>query len=414
MKHITLYVLLLALTGCADRHQHEGDEHEHEQGQEGHEQVEQGPHGGRILRADGFAVELAIFEQGVPPEYRAWLYRDGNVLPPTAAAVQVSVTRLDGRTRSYSLAPDGELLRGDGAVAEPHSFDVAVTAITQEGQKHEWTFAAYEGRTQIAEATATAMDVTVAEAGPAELLEQIELTGTVHADPTRISRVRARYPGVIREIAVQPFSTVSRGALLAQVQSNESLLNYPITAPIGGIIVEQQAQIGEATGDEALFTIVDITRVWVELDVFQRELGRIDEGQRVELMDLDGKSIATGHIGRIAPLAVHGSQSVRARVVIDNAAGQLRPGQFVTGHVTVGKSAVALAVEKQALQRFRDFDVVFAKVGNVYEVRMLELGRSDERYVEVLSGLEPGTLYVHANSYLIKADIEKAGAGHDH
>ena len=67
-----------------------------------------------------------------------------------------------------------------------------------------------------------------------------------------------------------------------------------------------------------------------------------------------------------------------------------------------------------ALQRFRDFEVVFAQVGDIYEVRMLELGRRDARFVEVLEGLSPGTKYVTDNSYLIKADIEKAGASHDH
>jgi membrane fusion protein, heavy metal efflux system len=73
-----------------------------------------------------------------------------------------------------------------------------------------------------------------------------------------------------------------------------------------------------------------------------------------------------------------------------------------------------LAVPLSALQRFRDFDVVFAQVGEAYEVRMLTLGRRDASLVEVLDGLAPGTVYVTDNSYLIKADIEKAGASHDH
>ena len=79
-----------------------------------------------------------------------------------------------------------------------------------------------------------------------------------------------------------------------------------------------------------------------------------------------------------------------------------------------GGGEVPLAVRASALQRFRDFTVVFARVGDTYEVRMLELGRSDGAYVEVLGGLKPGTEYVTAQSYLIKADIEKSGASHDH
>jgi len=270
------------------------------------------------------------------------------------------------------------------------------------------------GHTQITAATADSMGVKTKAAGPATLKEELTLSGTVQADPTRISRVRARYAGVVREIAVQPSSVVAKGALLAQVQSNESLQNYPIIAPVGGTVVEHRAQIGEATGDEPLFTIVDVSKVWVELDVFQSQLARIDEGQPVTLFDLDGVQVAAGRLGRVAPLAAHGSQSVRARVVIDNASGKLRPGQFVTGRVTVAETQVPLAVERAAIQRFRDFDVVFERVGDQYEVRTLETGRADANHVEVVGGLRAGAQYVADNSYLIKADIEKSGASHDH
>ena len=74
----------------------------------------------------------------------------------------------------------------------------------------------------------------------------------------------------------------------------------------------------------------------------------------------------------------------------------------------------ALAVRRSALQTFRESDVVYANVGEIYEVRMLDLGRKDENFVEVIGGLVPGQTYVTANSYLVKADIEKSGASHDH
>ncbi len=74
----------------------------------------------------------------------------------------------------------------------------------------------------------------------------------------------------------------------------------------------------------------------------------------------------------------------------------------------------AATSERSGLQSFRDFTVVYAQVGNEYEVRMLELGRQAGEWAEVLGGLEPGTRYVTENSYVIKADIEKSGASHDH
>lgn len=86
----------------------------------------------------------------------------------------------------------------------------------------------------------------------------------------------------------------------------------------------------------------------------------------------------------------------------------------VSAEVTVAARQVPLAVKETGLQRFRDFTVVFTQVGETYEVRMLELGARDGRYAEVLKGLKPGSPYVSEQSFLIKADIEKSGASHDH
>jgi membrane fusion protein, heavy metal efflux system len=412
-KHYLALAVLALIVGCADRRESHSDEHGH--GDEPAEaEFDRGPHDGRLLTRDDFAVELSVFEAGVPPEFRIWLYENEQALPPTAATVTVKLTRLDGETNTFDFRPEGDFLRSDGVVHEPHSFDVEVTAQRQGGARAQWKFASYEGRTRIAAATAHAMGVNTKVAAPATLEEQLTLSGTVHPDPSRVSRVRARYAGVVREVLVQPAGHVRKGAVLAQVQSNESLQNYPLTAPISGTVVEHRAQIGEATGDEALFVIIDTSSVWVELDLFQGDLSRVREGQRVELLDLDGRLVASGAIGRLAPLAAHGSQSVRARVVVDNASGALRPGQFVTGRVTLSSYTVPLAVERVAIQRYKDFDAVFERIGDRYEVRMLELGRADATHVEVLGGLKASAQYVVDNSYLIKADIEKSGASHDH
>jgi membrane fusion protein, heavy metal efflux system len=400
-RTLVLLTALVIAAGCGRSDQH------------AHDDNERGPHNGRLLEQDGFAVELAIYEAGIPPEYRVWFYEDDKPLPADAATVEVELQRLGGKRDRFTFRPEGDYLRGSGVVEEPHSFDATVRA-QREGKAFEWKFDSYEGRTTIAADTAQVMGIATSEAGPALLKEQLTLSGVIQADPARVSRVRARYAGIVREVAAQPWANVARGALLARVQSNESLQNYSIEAPIGGVIVEHRAQVGEATGEEPLFTIIDLSRVWVELDVFQNDLARIADGQTVEIFDLDGRKLADGRVSRIAPLAIHGSQSVRARVVLDNASGVLRPGQFVSGRVTVGESQVALAVAKTGLQRFRDFDVVFEQVGATYEVRMLELGRADATRVEVLAGLEAGARYVTRNSYLIKADIEKSGASHDH
>jgi cobalt-zinc-cadmium efflux system membrane fusion protein len=206
---------------------------------------------------------------------------------------------------------------------------------------------------------------------------------------------------------------VTRGDVLGRIETNESLRPLAIEAPISGLIVNRNIQVGQVTGSEPLFVITDLDEVWVQLDVFGRQLSRVRAGQRVTIMSLDG-STYEGTIDFVSPLVAHGSQSVRARVPLDNPDGALRAGQFVSARVVVAETEVPLAVRRDALQTYRDFDVVYAKVGDTYEVRMLELGRRNGEYVEVLGGLNVGEIYVSANSYLIKADIEKSGASHDH
>jgi cobalt-zinc-cadmium efflux system membrane fusion protein len=186
-----------------------------------------------------------------------------------------------------------------------------------------------------------------------------------------------------------------------------------VTAPIAGIVTSRHAEPGEQAGDEELFEIADYSTVWVELNVFARDRARVREGQ-IARTTSEGGTEASGVIDYLAPAGERASQSSTARGVLDNADGRWVPGQFVEAVVTVAETTVDIAVPLSALQTFRDLDVVFARVGDAYEARPLTLGRRDAASAEVVEGLAPGTEYVTENSYLIKADIEKAGASHDH
>jgi cobalt-zinc-cadmium efflux system membrane fusion protein len=296
---------------------------------------------------------------------------------------------------------------------EPHSFDVGVRA-EYDGRNYAWGYESYEGRTQIAPEIAEVAGIETAEAGPAHIRETLTLQGTVEYDVERVRRAMARYPGMILSLSARIGDRVQAGEALAEVESDDSLQTYAVRAPIGGIVVQQLANTGETTGDGALYTIADLSHVWVDLAVFRGDQARVKVGQPVRVRSLDGRPEAVGKIGYLAPISNALSQSTTARIFLDNPKRIWQPGMAVTGEVIVAEEQVPLAVRNGALQTFRDFDVVFAKVDNTYEVRMLELGRSDGTHTEVLDGLDPGAEYVVENSYLIKADIEKSGASHDH
>jgi len=422
MNKNTVTILFILLSGAAistwlltnPAHHNNHDDHGHanEAHHDDEETIRKGPMGGRLLQQDNFAIEITLFEQGIPAELRIYAYAQGKAVPPRDVSLEIKLSRLGGQIDTFQFQPKDSYLRGDGEVTEPHSFDVTVTASYQ-GKDYEWQYKTHEGRVKIASEIANESGIKTATAGPQKIKETLNLTGRVQVAPNRLSHVRARFPGMVKSVEKEIGQRVRRGDTLANIQSNESLQNYPLKAPISGIITQRNLQTGEATGNESLFTIIDLSEVWVELDIFDKDLPLIKLNQSVEIETLSGKSV-TGKITWLSPIAAHASQSIQARVVLANNERFFKPGQFVRGSVTTAEHSVPLAVRKSGIQRFRDFQVVFARFDNTYEVRMLELGRSDHDWIEVLGGLKAGTEYVTDNSYLIKADIEKSGASHDH
>lgn len=375
-------------------------------------EYERGPHRGRMLRDGDFALEVTIFETGVPPQYRLYAYRDGEAISPGEVDAAVTLKRLDGEVNRFTFKPENDYLVGSGTVVEPHSFDVEVEA-KEGGRAHQWAFASYEGRTTINQNVAHEAGIKVEPAGPRTIRDTVQLVGTVELNANRHAEIKARFPGVVRAIHVQQGDRVRRGQTVAEIEGNESMRTYAVTAPFDGVVLARNISVGDAADTNTLVELADLSNVWIELHAIGRDAGRIATGQRVVVRSATGAAEQETTIASLLPLATRG-QSVVARASIPNPNGQWRPGMTVSADVTVAEQQVPLAVKESGLQRFRDFIVVFAQIGETYEVRMLELGARDGEYAEVLEGLKPGTHYVAEQSFLIKADIEKSGASHDH
>ncbi len=423
---IAIIVILTIVAGRwllgagAMRHDHvAGHDNGHGHGHDGHAEADQaeedyqrGAYGGRLLEQGDFALEITIFEAGIPPEFRVYAYEGGRPLDPGQVALSITLSRLGGDQDNFSFKAEGDYLRGEGIVTEPHSFDVGVEA-RYGGETYNWSYESHEGRTRIPDSLARISGISTTTAGPGTIQSYLHVNGRLRIDPNRQSRVRAPYPGVVRASLKQLGDSVKQGERLLTVRNNQSLQNYTVRAPIDGVITERHVQTGESTAGEVLYEITDLSELWIELTIFSKDAGRVKPGQTVELMTLGGKPLS-GQIEKLWPIASALSQSMKAIARINNDDAALLPGETVFGTITIGEREVELAVARDAIQAFRDFDVVFARFGEQYEVRMLELGEADADLVEVTGGLKPGTEYVVGNSYLIKADIEKSGASHDH
>ncbi|HNP34357.1 MAG TPA: efflux RND transporter periplasmic adaptor subunit [Woeseiaceae bacterium] len=371
-----------------------------------------GPHNGRLLVDGDFVLELAIFEKGVPPEFRVWVSNAGKPVAPNDVTVHTTLTRLGDVIDEIRFAPQNDFLRGDTVIYEPHSFVVAITARFN-GVDHDWSYDNFEGRTQIGAEVAEAFGLETELAGEAVIRETVAVYGRIEPNREQQRSVSARFEGAIETVRVSAGDTVRKGQALATIESNESLNSYTLSAPIDGIVTKRSANPGEQTAGRSLFTIMDSRTVWAELSVFPSDRARVREGARVTVHSSADDREHEGVITRLNAVA-ESNQAVLARVELDNADGALVPGSFVSATIEVAEHPVPLAVKRTSLQSFRDFTVVYAQIGDEYEVRMLELGRQDAEWIEVLGGLDAGTRYVTTNSYLVKADIEKSGASHDH
>ena len=405
--------LCASLGACSTR---TSDDHAHADA-DGHveEGARKGEHGGRWLEQEGHAVELAIAEDGTPPKYQAWLYRAGEPLPPTAGTVEVRLARLGDVAENHLLAPqaDGSLL-ARSVVGEPHSFDVEVLANIS-GKVLRWSYPSYEGRTRIASEIAQASGIRVQPAGPGVIADEHEVQGLLTPVEGRIAKVTARFPGPIRALGANVGDQVRAGQALATIESNLSLSDYTISAPIAGVVLARTASVGASAAEGApLFEIADLSSLWVDLHIFGADAEHIRAGVPVTVTRMsDGARVDTT-LERVLPGMATASQSTVARATITNDDGQWRPGSAVKARITVEQQHAALVVPLSALQTFRDWDVVFIRIGDTYEVRPVELGKRDGSQVEIVSGIQAGDAVVVGQSYLVKADIEKSGASHDH
>jgi cobalt-zinc-cadmium efflux system membrane fusion protein len=406
--------LALLLAACE---KHAAETRDHEQGGE-HAQAgetEKGEHGGRLLAQSGYALELAIAEDGTPPRYQAWLYQDGKPLPGTAGSVEVRLKRLGNIAENHVLKPqaDGSLVAST-VVGEPHSFEVEVLAKI-EGKALRWEYPSYEGRTEVPARIATESGIRVAPAGPGVIADEHEVQGLLTPMEGRVANVMARFPGPVRSLRANVGDSVRAGQALASVESNLSLTTYTVSAPISGMVLARNASVGSVASEGSpLFEIADLSSLWVDLHIFGSDAQHIRPGVPVKVTRMSDGAVVETVLERVLPGTATASQSTVARATIANADGLWRPGSAVKARITVERQPAALVVPISALQNFRDWEVVFIRVGDTYEVRPVELGKRDAKQVEVLSGLKAGDAVVTEQSYLIKADIEKSGASHDH
>ena len=391
-----------------------GEHGEHEE--EGHAEEEpvKGPQGGRLFGEKDFQAEVTIYEPaGLEPAFRVFFYENGKLFDPSQIELTLTLQRIN-RVERITFQKQEMFLAGVQPAVEPHSFDVKVE-VKRNGKTYDWTYESLEGRVEMSEDSRNKAGIGIATAGPATLAIQISLNGKITANEEQMAHVIPRFPGVLKSIRKKLGDPVEKGEVLATIESNESLQSYEIKAELAGTVIHRNGTLGEfVSGQEPIYTIADLSTVWADFSVYRQDFPLLKKGQTVFLEGGPGMEKVEAKIDYISPFGAENSQTMLARATVPNPQGEWRPGLFVRGNVITEKVEVPVAVKASAVQTFRDWDVVFIRVREIFEAVPVTLGRRDEEWVEITEGFQAGDQYAAENSFIVKADIGKSGASHDH
>ena len=274
---------------------------------------------------------------------------------------------------------------------------------------------AHGGGAVMSDAKVAAAGIGLETAAPAVLRDAFKINGVLQPNQEAVVAITPRFPGVVRSVVKRIGDKVAKNDVLATVESNQSLTVYELRSPIAGTIIDRQVTLGEYVSEQKpAFVVADLSSVWADFAIPRRDLQRIKVGDTVLIDTEDGGKPVEAKVSYLSPVGASETQSALARAVIANPEGRLRPGLFVAGRVVMTEKPVELAIKLNALQTLENRTVVFVRSGEKFEPRDVELGQRDGEHVEVTFGLEPGDVYAAKNSFVVKAEIGKATAAHEH
>ena len=483
--------LILSLDNSDSNNVEMQGEHDIHQGYEDHEdqQFKKGPKGGKLFTADEFSVEVTIYEKGVPPQFRIFLYENAQPISPAEAKVALTLSRLGRPGQLINFQPENDYLVSDQEVEEPHSFEVAI-ATEWQGKTYHWGYSQVEMRVELSEKKMKRTNIEVKTAESAAIKPILQLPGQTAFNYHNIVRVVPRVTGIVDAVNRHKGEQVKEGEVLAVIESQmlaelrsqflaaqrrldlayttferekklwkekitaeqdylaaQQLLSeaeimldlaaakllvigeqpeyvrkkknnlnlYKIRAPISGLIItETLAQGAVVKEDTEIFTLVDISTMYANLMVYPKDLSVIKLGQQATIKAVAQDITSEGTVSFISAFVNEQTRTTEARITLDNTMEQWKAGMFINASLLAEEIQAPVAISVDALQTIHDMTVVFGRYGDFFEARPVTLGRSDGTMVEVLSGLAAGEQYAAGNSFVIKAELGKAGTSHVH
>jgi cobalt-zinc-cadmium efflux system membrane fusion protein len=197
-------------------------------------------------------------------------------------------------------------------------------------------------------------------------------------------------------------------------EPNPNLRFYEIEAPIDGTVLMRHITRGEFIDKSSLiYEIADLSKVWVEMGIYPKDLDRIKVGQTLEVVNLDHQQSAQAELIYISPVIANETMLTKVIALLDNPDGSWRPGAYVKVNIATDQISSPLIISKEAIQKIDGNDCAFIQTEKGFEKREVKLGLCDHQNVEVLSGLSLGEKVVATHPFLLKAELNKDSAKDD-
>lgn len=258
-------------------------------------------------------------------------------------------------------------------------------------------------------------DIQIAVVGPKRIGIQIEVVGKIVPNRNTMAFIYPRYAGVIKTLSKELGAAVAANEVLATVESNESLQTYELRSPIAGTIIQKQAVKGEQIKEnQTIYEVANLDSVWADLSIYRKDAPFVKVGQPVTITSKERQLQAKGVLHYVAPVGIEDSQSLLARVILSNLKREWVAGMYIDAAITIQQKEVPLAVKTTAIQKVENHPVVFVKEGDAFVPVKIETGIQDDTYIEVTKGLRAGQHYVSKNAFVLKAELGKSEAEHEH
>lgn len=188
---------------------------------------------------------------------------------------------------------------------------------------------------------------------------------------------------------------------------------FPLAAPFAGTIIEKKAVLGElAAPDRFLFTVADLSTLWIEADLFEKDLAHVRPGAQASVaVAAYPDEVFKGKLTYVSSVMDKESRTVKARVEVPNPDGRLKPEMFATAAIHTGSSVKALLLPEDAVLLVQGQPTVFVAERGGFEPRAVDVGARSQGRVVIKSGLKAGETVVVRGAYALKARLLKSQIG---